>query len=158
MKYISPFTIHKISLILWFNSTNLQCVELGMDFFIQNIRTLQQTTLNVSLVGNTFTSTPTIYKCMTFEVSLGFKQEIPIESHEAMVTRQRSLDINKFPCFSTSMITIFMKYCLKSTYEKLLEIRIQGIYVRSEKNPSELASFHSIKILCSFIFSQRIHT
>ena len=66
-------------------------------------------------------------KCMAFEVTLGFEEEIPNISHEAMVIMQPSIDINKLPHSFASMITNFKKNCRDSTYEQFLEFRIQGI-------------------------------
>ena len=62
-----------------------------------------------------------------------------------MVIKQSSININKFPHSFALMITNFMKYCRHLTYEKLLEFIIQGIQVRIENNPSELASFNPNK-------------
>jgi hypothetical protein len=58
------------------------------------------------------------------------------------VIKQPSIDVNKFPCSFASVITNFMKYCLKLTYEQLLELEIQGIQAKSENGPSDLAEFN----------------
>lgn len=77
---------------------------------------------------------------MTFEVSLGCEKKIPNICHEAMVIRQPSINITKFPHFFVSTITNLVN-SLNLTYEQLLEFRIQGKQVRSENNPSEVATF-----------------
>ena len=57
-----------------------------------------------------------------------------------MVIRQPSINITKFPHFFVSTITNLVN-SLNLTYEQLLEFRIQGKQVRSENNPSEVATF-----------------
>ena len=56
------------------------------------------------------------------------------------------------------MVTDFMKYYLNLTYKQHFIFRIQGLRVRSENNPNELAAFKSKQNSYLLPHSQHTHT
>ena len=63
---------------------------------------------------------------MTFEVSLRFEERSNI-CQEAMMIRQPSIDVDKFPRTFALMITTFMNYCLNLTYKQLQYIYLHRL-------------------------------